>query len=231
MHKLDRSSVAAPDCLLQYDARAQTWDDLTRDHDCKSQVRSSLAILQGTPGITMVEGASEFGIRCAYCESTILHEGHIEHFRRKNRNHFPEHTFAWPNLFLACGSSEHCGHYKDRRSALPYNPDDLIKPDEHDPEQFLYFHSSGSVLIREALADEDTFRASETIRVFGLNNGSLPGARARAVAKYRDIILDDLTEIASWSPSDLEEYLQTEIDATRWQPYSTTIKHFLQSGS
>jgi hypothetical protein len=38
---------------------------------------------------------------------------------------------------------DHSGHYKDRRNAPPYNPGDLIKPDVDDPNDFLFFHSSG----------------------------------------------------------------------------------------
>jgi hypothetical protein len=41
--------------------------------------------------------------------------------------------------------------------------------------------------------------------------------------------LNDLDEIASWEPTDRAKYLQEEIEQTRWQPYATTIKHFLQN--
>ena len=39
---------------------------------------------------------------------------------------------------------------------------------------------------------------------------------------------EDFEEIASWGDSDRREYFEGEIEATRWEPYATTIKHFLQ---
>lgn len=225
MHKLDRSLVTPPDCLAEYDNQTKTWADL--EHECKSQLRFALVKMQSTPDTT--EEAKEYGVRCAYCEGAIYHAGHIEHFRRKNPAHFPELTFEWTNLFLACGSEQHCGHYKDRPSAPSYDPVHLIKPDEHDPEQYLYFHSSGDVRVREGLEnEEDKHKANETIRVFGLNNAPLPSSRARAVSMYKQTMLEDLAEITAWDAADREAFLQAEIDATQWEPYSTTIKHFLQ---
>lgn len=171
--------------------------------------------------------------RCAYCEGQIRHEGHIEHFRRKNATHgFPYLTFAWENLFLACGSKEHCGHYKDRKGAAPYDPANLIKPDQDDPEQFLYFHSSGEVRPRtgENISPQNAFRASETIRVFGLDTPVLKGARHRAIQGYKK----ELEELEAWLAGEneteqqelLQAHIQAELEETKWLPYATTIKHF-----
>jgi len=231
MHKLDRSKVTAPECLTDYDYRTRTWDDLRGE--CKQALRAALVQMQGIPGVTPHDGG-EHGVRCAYCEAQIHHAGHIEHFRRKNRHRpvgYPELTFQWGNLFLACGSQTHCGHYKDRRNASAYNPDELIKPDEHDPEHYLYFHSSGEVRPRHPLNAADAHRAEETIRVFGLNNASLPGERKKALRVYRDKVAADLDELAAWSSEDREAYLRGEVEATRWDPYATTIKHFLQNAA
>ena len=225
MHKLHRTGVTPPTCLDAYDYQNQGWDDLAAD--CKRQLRVALVEMQGIPGVT-TRDAKEYGLRCAYCEGAIYHQGHIEHFRRKNPKHFPELTFAWHNLFLACGSHQHCGHYKDRPNAPAYNPEQLIKPDEHDPEQYFYFHSSGEVLPRHGLKADDALRAAETIGVFGLNDSSLRGSRAEALSFYRKKIAGDLDELESWPSEDRETYLIGEIEATRWDPYATTIKHFLQ---
>ena len=227
MHKLDRASIDQPECLTAYNYNTSQWDNIRSD--CKILVRRKLVQMQGLPGTT-TEDANEYGVRCAYCESAIHHEGHIEHFRRKNPNHFPELTFEWTNLFLACGAKDHCGHYKDRPSALPYDPNDLIKPDEHDPEEYLYFHSSGEVRISSRAASEtEKHRAKETIRVFHLNSPKLRGMRAKSVNAYKEKILNDLDEIASWHDDEREEFLRAEIEATKWEPFSTTIMHFLQS--
>ncbi|OAE11208.1 hypothetical protein AZH11_21105 [Pseudomonas simiae] len=229
MLKLDRASINAPACLAEYDYHTQTWDDFRSA--CKKQLRFALVQLQGIPDITTAE-AAEYGVRCAYCESAIYHEGHIEHFRRKSKKHpngYPALTFEWSNFFLACGSDEHCGHYKDRPTAPLYDADQLVKPDEHDPEYYLYFHSSGEVRVRGSLSAEEQHRAAETIRVFGLDNGALIGARANAVRSYRKIKDQDIEELASWDEDDRNEYFLYEIESTRWQPYATTIKHFLQT--
>ena len=229
MHKLDRSNGTAPTCLAEYDHRTQTWSDLRGE--CKQALRAALVKMQGIPGVTTVD-ASEYGVRCAYCEAQIHHAGHIEHFRRKNRQRpdgYPELTFAWDNLFLACGEKIHCGHYKDRTNAPAYDPSELIKPDEHDPEHFLYFHSSGEVRPRRGLGEVDARRAAETIRVFGLNDACLAGKREKALSVYRQKIAADLDELAAWPTEDREAYLSGEIEATRWDPYATTIKHFLQN--
>ncbi|KMX99955.1 hypothetical protein V476_01885 [Pseudomonas syringae KCTC 12500] len=81
---------------------------------------------------------------------------------------------------------------------------------------------------RNHLNAEENHRATETIRVFGLHEPALEGARANAVRSYRKMHDADLCEIASWSDADRGEYFRQEIEATRWLPYATTIRHFLQ---
>lgn len=228
MHKLDRTKSSPPACLVTYNCPPQNWEDFGAD--CKRQLRAALVLMQGEPGVTTPD-ANEYGLRCAYCEGRVLHGGHIEHFRRKNANYFPHLTFAWVNLFLACGSSDHCGHYKDRSGAQPYDAGDLIKPDEDDPHDYLYFHSTGDVRARNGLNVENARRANETIRVFGLSNRALAGRRAKAVSFYRKKIAEDLDELATWSATDRGAYLLGEIYATRYEPYATSIKHFLQSSA
>jgi len=224
MLKLDRSRIAAPDCLAKYDYRIHDWQDFKGA--CKKQLRFALFQLQGIEGTT-TQDASEYGLRCAYCESAIYDEGHIEHFRRKNPQHFPELTFEWGNLFLACGANTHCVHYKDRPSAAAYNPNHLLKPDEHDPSSFLYFHSSGEVRANCTLNDNDKGRAQETIRVFGLNDATLRGARAKAVRSYSKMKEEDFEILALLDEAELESYFQSEVAATRWQPHATAIRHYL----
>tara|TARA_B100000519_G_scaffold198007_1_gene206716 strand:- start:3881 stop:4555 length:675 start_codon:yes stop_codon:yes gene_type:complete len=220
MHKLDRDNTAVPPCLSGYHHTTHSWDNC--GSKCKKQLRAALVKMQGIPGVT-TEDASEYGVRCAYCEDAIHHAGHIEHFRRKNKNHFPELTFDWSNLFLACGSKNHCGHYKDRSRANPYNPDDLIKPDVEDPEEYFYFHSSGEVRTRAGIDADKTHKANETIRVFGLDNRTLAGNRARAIKPYKKM----LEEIADWEPELINQYIQEEIENTQWEAFSSTIKHLL----
>lgn len=225
MHKLERTTPA-PDCLAQHDSTTQTWDNLAAE--CKANVRAALTQMQGPPAsVTAKTGESR--VRCAYCEGALYPgDGHIEHFRRKSPQHFPQLTFTWSNLFLSCNGPEHCGHYKDRRTAPTYDPARLIKPDEDDPEFFLYFHSSGEVRPRTGLNAADTQRAKDTIAVFGLNAPALKGHRRRELDSYRTHILSELDEIETWLPEERNEYLRNEIEHTRWAPYATTFKHFLQ---
>lgn len=226
MRKLDRNGVARPCCLDTYDHNTQSWDDLGAQ--CKKNLRAALFEMQGIPGINSPD-AKEYGLRCAYCESAIYHEGHIEHFRRKNKAHFPQLTFDWQNLFLACGSHHHCGHYKDRKAAPPYDPNLLIKPDVDDPSEFLHFHSSGEVRVRSGLQQHEIERAEATIRVFGLDKPQLNGARAKSVSSYRKLVNKDLNELESW-PADLRcEYIAGEISSAKRAPHSATIRDFLET--
>lgn len=213
MHKLDRATVPIPACLAAYHHQQHSWDDLEQPH--KQEIRQLLGQLQEE--------------RCAYCEGPPYRDGHIEHFRRKNPAHFPALTFQWDNLFLACGSQDHCGHYKDRPSAAAYNPDHLIKPDIHDPDQLLYFHSSGEVRLRPNLADVNANRASETIRVFNLNQGALKAARRRAVRIYLDREPDILEALILFDPQARQVFIADECQATASDPYCTTIKHLFEA--
>lgn len=233
MHKLDRNSVRKPACLDEYDYRTHGWDKLTSEH--KKEIRLSLQKMQGQPVHTAEcndEAESTIPVRCAYCESLIRFGGHIEHFRRKNRDHYPELTFVWNNLFLSCdarGEKEHCGHYKDRPNAPDYNPDQLVKPDEHDPDDFLYFHSSGEVRVcgKKNMLPGDQKRAEETIRVFNLNDGKLQSRRFKALKEYKKRgFMDALMEL-DMNDSERASLIDQELEKTKWEPFATTIRHFL----
>jgi uncharacterized protein (TIGR02646 family) len=230
MHKLDRAAVPRPSCLDDYDCLSQKWEDLKGDN--KRSVRLSLQRIQSQQVVTAdADDEVEFvlGLRCAYCECQIFHGGHIEHFRRKNVAHHPELTFEWTNLFLACGSTEHCGHYKDH-GGEPYNPDELIKPDVHEPDDYLYYHSSGTVRVRHrtTMSDGDRRRGEETIRVFHLDCGHLRGARHRALKQYLGRNAGILEALMGFDENDRQLFIDQEINATKWEPYWTTIRHLFQ---
>jgi uncharacterized protein (TIGR02646 family) len=210
MHSLDRKATSAPGCLAAYDYHTQTWDDAA---PCKPAIRERLAVVQ-------VE-------RCAYCETPLFGGGHIEHFRRKNRAHFPELTFAWSNLFLSCDSPSNCGRFKDRRNAPAYDPKQLVKPDEDDPEVFLYFHSDGEVRPQSGADPAAEARANETIRVFGLNDPALKDSRRRALNRYlRDAHFDDV--LSSLLDGEKREYVESELLDTEAIAFRTTVHHFLK---
>jgi uncharacterized protein (TIGR02646 family) len=217
MRRIDRAAVAAPACLSSYTPDSCSWDDepgKTRfGGQDKLDVRSALDVMQA--------GC------CAYCESATYGDAHIEHFRRKNKAHFPQLMFTWGNLFLSCNALDHCGHHKDR-GGRPYDPADLVKPDQHDPDDYFYFHSAGQIRVRSNIGEQDAFRAKETIRVFRLDCGALEAARRRAVEAYqrRDPgIIDALCELDEASR---QAFIDDEIRATARDPHSSVIRHLFE---
>lgn len=213
MHKLDRAAVSPPACLTAYSHTTHTWADVTSND--KEQIRVHLNSLQGR--------------RCAYCEGSLDEFGqHVEHFRRKNPAHFPQLTFAWSNLFWSCDADIHCGHYKDRPSAPSYDPNNVIKPDDHDPDRFFYFHSLGEVRMRPHLSSQDETMASETVRVFNLNAPELMASRRRALKIYSDRNLGMLEVLMSCSEEERAAFVKDEIEATKYDPHWTVIRHFFE---
>lgn len=234
MHFLDRESVTEPPCLQYYSYPEQKWEDLRGI--CKKELRAALVELQGEPVVSNAPGAAEFGLRCAYCESAIHHEGHIEHFRRKNWKHFPILTFSWDNLFLACGSTRHCGHFKDAPSSATYDPEELVKPDERDPRDFFFFSVQGRVYSREGLSESNKRVAEETIRVFNLNDPGLTARRRKALESHvvnRNDFLETIEALGNGllSVDDEElinqmirDWFQQEIEKARYLPYSSAVE-------
>jgi uncharacterized protein (TIGR02646 family) len=141
--------------------------------------------------------------RCMYCEDSAGDE--IEHHRPKSV--YPDRTFAWMNLLLACGRCN--GSKRARfgvlstqrrqfvevarpRGAPPSPPDPartsmLLDPRREDPLRFMildlvfpfHFHPLPS---RGCLART---RAAYTIEVLGLNRDPLPCRRGNAYENYR----------------------------------------------
>jgi uncharacterized protein (TIGR02646 family) len=212
MHFLDRKACQRPPCLSKFDHSQHCWDDVN-SHD-RGEIRKALVSMQGE--------------RCAYCESPLFPgDGHIEHFRRKNKEHFPELTFVWENLFLSCDSRTNCGHFKDRRQAPRYRADDLVKPDHDDPETFFYFSATGDVRVKAGADSASTTRALETIRVLGLNHPALVHQRRKAVDGYKRG-RGSTMDLEGLSGERRRAYLLREIEETKERPFCTTVHHFLK---
>lgn len=213
MRKLDRTIAPPPACLGAYRHPANTWSDV--EPADKRRIRASLERMQGN--------------RCAYCEGELAGAvGHVEHFRRKGPGHYPELAFEWANLFLSCDSTDHCGHYKDRPGASPYNPDEIVKPDIDDPDAELYFHSTGEVRPRSGGGAPDSRRAAETIRVLNLNCGRLRAQRRRAVRIYEQREPGILDALMGLDERPRREFIDAEIESTRNDPYGTVIRHYFE---
>lgn len=207
MHKLQRGAV--PACLSSYRHGRDNWKIVTADD--KQEIWKKLYEMQQR--------------RCAYCEDALRNDKrHIEHFRQKGRD--PKVTFLWSNLFGSCNRVDNCGKFKDELP--PYDPADLIKPDEEDPERFFLFVSDGSVAVREGLSAMDKIRAQETIRIFNLN-GALSERRRIAIAGYVNLGLEFLKMVESGdlTSEQCDELFKDELIATASLPFSTAIKHIL----
>jgi uncharacterized protein (TIGR02646 family) len=115
MHKLTRPTP--PNCLSKYQHGRDNWRRLINAGHV-GEIWLQLDLMQQH--------------RCAYCESAIKTDkensnSHIEHFRQRRTNSYPQGTFVWSNMFGSCDRQESCGKYKDN---LPeYDHRDLIKMD------------------------------------------------------------------------------------------------------
>ena len=208
MHKLERPEV--PPCLDAYQRGPQDWRRIGSED--KREIWEWLDTMQAG--------------RCAYCEDQLSSNPsrrHIEHFRK--RSDFPRSTFQWENLFGSCKRSDRCGVFKDQTK---HDPDDLIKPDVHDPDDYLRFLSDGRIVPRSGLPADPRLRAEETLRVFNLDHehGALRWMRYKAVRGY----LSTAHELAEWCALDEKLYtecLRDELEAISGQPFETAIRHLL----
>lgn len=211
MHRLNRAGAAIPACLSNYTHGKHNWDDIKSD---KPEIRACLEQMQGR--------------RCAYCEGDLDTLGqHIEHFRRKGK--FPHLTFDWTNLYWSCGQKDSCGQFKDR-GAGPYDVADLIDPCCDDPDTFFRFRSDGTIDVRLGLTASQQHRATETLRVFGLNAqwGRLRKMRKGVVSGYVRVAEEAVA--CGLGPDDLKQYFEQELRVAVRLPFSTAIRHVLTEG-
>lgn len=212
MHRLNRP--APPPCLDAYRRGKNRWDDRIPTRAHKQEIAKTLQAMQGD--------------RCAYCESALdnarpAQTMHIEHFRR--RKHHPQLTFDWNNLFGSCNRPKHCGRHKDG-IVSDYAPDDLVKPDEEDPERFLTFLPDGSIIPKKGLTAKDARRARETIRVLNLNDRSLRTIRNNEIKKHRcEQTAELLAELSTGANrAEWRRLVTEELAKTSGKPYETALK-------
>lgn len=208
MRRLNRNDAVVPVCLAEFQPPEHSWNDVGH---CKAEIRACLEQMQGR--------------RCAYCEGSLDVLGHhIEHFRRKHRDHFPHLTFAWANLYMSCNQPDSCGHYKDH-GAGAYDVNELIDPCFEDPDNFLRFRSDGTISIRHGLSAADRRKGEETLRVFNLhpNWGRLRNMRMAALANYLFLV----DEASGFEPTELQDLFNEELLAAASLPFFTAIRHVL----
>ena len=212
VRKLDRTSVSKPACLVTPPA---LYADLYGPQ--KEEIRSLLLTMQGD--------------RCAYCERRTgaeKNDGHIEHFRDQSEHNSLQ--LDWANMFWSCNDEKTCGKHKDKckKPSGPlrrYDPDDVINPGSEDPEGFFLFVSDGTVRPRDGLAQHELHRVAETLRVFQLADSAfLRKSREDAVKPY----VGAIDWLISVGPEHVSEYILKELGNLA-APFSTAIKHFLES--
>lgn len=208
MHLLDRDPIP-PTGLGNYRHGQHQWSNTSPTINERTEIWDKLNTMQGK--------------RCAYCEGPLNeNDRHIEHFRQRSR--YQQGTFEWRNLFGSCNRPDTCGDRKDKCGSYPYQ--DLIKPDDEDPEAFLVFSPNGTVRPRAHLKPQEYHRAKETIRILGLD-GALNQIRLAEVCGYIQTA-EYFSEIAK--QFDEDEWLPLlweEIHNTSHLPFSTAIKHVL----
>jgi uncharacterized protein (TIGR02646 family) len=127
-----------------------------------------------------------FNNKCAYCESKITHVdyGHIEHYRPKSR--WPEFTFSWDNLFLACGICNGPEHKGDRfPEASAGGP--IVNPCEDEPSDHLEFRFDPVTTIASVYGK--TSRGEVTEKLLGLNRPDLRIHRSKFLKKLSVLAL------------------------------------------
>lgn len=207
---------AAPACLAGLRHGVHSWNMTDVPPSSRAQIWTHLDQMQG-------------GL-CAYCEGSLAQLGrHIEH--RCARNDEPRRTFDWSNLYGSCDRGDCCGIFKDGE-ACPYNHVDLLDPCVDEPDDYFVIRPSGQIEPRSDLSERDKHRALETLRVFNLNldvtkgGRSLCAERRRVLERYLKPAPDILAELSSWSEEDREEYINHELEAKRFEPFSSIIRHF-----
>ncbi len=151
MIKIDKDRVACPDILLNGGDVDST--------NCHRAVVDALHDIQYQ--------------KCCYCEKNIFNEGqeqHLEHFRPRANNKYPELKNEWTNLLHACGD---CNGQKGQKFDLDENGDPLfIDPSDPniDPEDHLRFNVDFyNPNFGEVKSKDNSRNGDYTIREIGLD--------------------------------------------------------------
>lgn len=209
MHKLTRPQQEPQALTTARTSQYPDWNHFPQNE--KNQVRDELLRMQN--------------FRCAYCERAINenHEvedgynGHIEHFRRKNVNFYPERVFDWENLYYSCLTSLTCGKYKDKYIKTKEQYDLLIDPCLENPEDFFVFDDRGRIAVRNGLKGSEIKRAEFTIKAFHLNE-------PRLIKLRKDVQKQYCSWIKQYPREQILKYLHN--DDILNAPFITAIYHY-----
>lgn len=169
-----------PQEFLDWKAQANedwqpSWDDLQNPE--KNIVRQSLL--------------KEQGYICCYCQRRIdLNNSHIEHFKPKDKNCYPELSLEYNNLLASCQKERinilvdqeeqsypedpvHCGHLKKNW----YDEKLTVSPLEPDCANYFHYTEEGQIKGKNEAANI-------TIKKLGLDNSKLTRARRKIIQGY-----------------------------------------------
>jgi hypothetical protein len=160
---------------------------------------------------------AECNSKCMYCESEVDHIGylHIEHIRPKARHKFPELTYEYENLGLACPVCN--GNKSDTFDAtLPFINPYVDNPPKH-------FYAAGPFVFAKA-RDK---RAKLTETEIGLNRSALFEARGERIKTLRGLFDEYHREKNATLKAALKAQLLKEIENDK--PYSFCGKAFVDA--
>lgn len=157
----------------------------------------------------------EQGGLCCYCECRINHENsHIEHFKPKAHDKFPDLQLEYGNLHASCGRNiesgddSHCGHKKqDQYSDL------LVSPLEADCDIHFGYKMDGRI----TGLDE---RGDESVKILRLDS-ELLNAQRKELIDYFLGVDDENFGIA------LESHLDTSKD--EFGEFYTMVKYLFSN--
>lgn len=171
MKKLDKKD--APLFFIQHVTKhaPKTWEDIT-------QVRTALR----------KHIWEEQGYCCAYTEIRLEPDAcHIDHYRK--RNLFPDLTFDYTNMLVACNAESYSAKHKDKKVTCKADYENLINPLVDNPSDYLKFTWTGAVC-----AVGQCKKGKQTIAYFNLNERSLQERRKTALLQMKTMLDDDLAE-------------------------------------
>jgi uncharacterized protein (TIGR02646 family) len=145
--------------------------------------------------------------KCAYCESKVRHVdyGHIEHYRPKSK--YPELTFEWSNLLLACGICNSKA-YKGDKFPEKKEGGPLINPCKDVPERHFNFYYDFKTGIASVFGTTQRGQISE--KLLGLNRHELRQYRSEYVRKL--YVLIQLSDIHPDAKALVEEAKQNNAE-------------------
>ncbi|MCZ6675416.1 MAG: HNH endonuclease [Verrucomicrobia bacterium] len=155
--------------------------------------------------------------KCMYCESPVDHVSpeHIEHIKPKAKDKFPELTFEWKNLGLACPT---CNNNKRHTydEDLPF-----INPYEEEPSDFLI--SVGTFVWGRA----GNRRGKLTEKGIKLNRKGLIERRKERIESIRGLADSYVAETNPTLKAILKKELEKEI--AKDKPYSLCARSVLKA--